>query len=604
MAGCDLDPLIGTCLAETYCVVRRLGEGGMGVVYEADHMRLPRRFAVKVLRGDRLAARTIELFKLEAENACRLRHRHIVDVIDYNVRPDGTPYIVMELLTGEDLGTRLGRRRLLSLTEAQTVLRQTASAMTAAHEAGIVHSDLKPSNLFLCQRGPSEDYLKVLDFGIARLAYAHTSLAGGGVAGTPWYMAPEQLSGLGLVDPRTDVWALGVIAFQMLSGRLPFEGAVGDVLAKIAGEDPQPLARFNRRLGPALDPVLRRALAKRPEGRHASVRALLEECVAAIQISAESADWDQRTPTGEWMIEEPTRNDIIEADTISNPSLVRAGGGPPGPPPPPRPELRRAERAPGRLAVYSDGYLGTTLDLSAVGALIQTSRRMTPGTAVAMTLAVPGTVGLLSLTARVVRLVELSRGAGANLAVEFEPAAETRAALEWYVAWVRGNRPFGWRVLAAPDGTVVPMFGSLTEFAELEPVLAALGDARGRVALNLRDLRRMNSVAVGSWIRFVVALGKHARVVLEECSVPFLETALLVPTLVFGTTVASFYLPSYCPGCGEEEGHLVQAEGDLTPAGDLAPGVAERSHCFNCGTAVVFDDFSRSLLAVVRDTRR
>jgi hypothetical protein len=352
--------------------------------------------------------------------------------------------------------------------------------------------------------------------------------------------------------------------------------------------------------------VLARALAKRPENRFASVREFVAEVVACVKRTAAAADWSEElTPSGEWVVAPPTRNDILSADTISNPEL---SGGPAGEPPPPslpRRELRRAERAPGRLAVYSEGFLGSTVDLSATGALIQTHRRLAPGTSLEMTLAVPGALGLQTATACVIRRQELKPGAGAHVAVDFAAdSAAASAALRWYVDWHRAGRPFGWRVVREQGAVTALLFGALAEFTDLEPVLTALDGLPEHVTLNLRDLRRMSSVAVGGWIRFVIALGKRARVLLDECSVPFLETALLVPNVVFGTLIRSFYLPSYCPGCGEEEGHLIHADTDLSPAGELVRDVEPRTRCFNCQGQVQFDEIFPSLVAVVREARR
>ena len=266
------DPWLGTVLAETYTIVRVLGAGGMGNVYEARHTRLPNSFAIKVLCEDMFRdERALARFRREAEIACRLKHRNIVGVLDFNTTPEGQPYIVMELLEGEDLSRRLRRCDRLPLATAVSIALQTAAALSAAHAQGVVHRDLKPQNIFLCRQADCDDFVKVLDFGISKLVGVKSSLtAEQAILGTPWYMAPEQAGGEAhLVDHRADLFALGAIVFEALAGKRPFDGEnVLAVLHHVIHEEPASLIVANPEVPPAVETVVRRALAKQPEERY------------------------------------------------------------------------------------------------------------------------------------------------------------------------------------------------------------------------------------------------------------------------------------------------------------------------------------------------
>jgi eukaryotic-like serine/threonine-protein kinase len=210
-----------------YRVTRLIGEGGMGVVYVAEHASIGRRAAVKVLRpGLTEDVEITKRFFNEARAANAIRHPGIVEVFDSGTLPSGVAYLVMELLEGESLAARLRRLGRLELTEARAIGVQTASALGAAHAAGIVHRDLKPDNLFLVRdyRDVSGENVKVLDFGIAKLGIGTSRSVSvktrtGSVTGTPAYMSPEQCRGTKEVDHRTDIYALGVILYEMVAGR-------------------------------------------------------------------------------------------------------------------------------------------------------------------------------------------------------------------------------------------------------------------------------------------------------------------------------------------------------------------------------------------------
>jgi eukaryotic-like serine/threonine-protein kinase len=265
----------GTVLQETYEIVRPVGAGGMGEVYEARHARLPGRFAVKVLTA-RVTAGSPDFlrFRREAEIASSLRHPHIVQVVDFNQAADGNPYIVMEFLDGEDLAAVMARAGGLAPPRVAAIVEQVASALAAAHGRGIVHRDLKPQNVFLVPvPGQEREWAKVVDFGISKVKTALSLTGEARLVGTPQYMAPEQAQGHpDAVDGRTDEFALAVMAYEMLSGQTAFAGdSVPAVLYKVAHEALPPLAGRVSGVTAAVDAVLARALAKDKQDRYTSV---------------------------------------------------------------------------------------------------------------------------------------------------------------------------------------------------------------------------------------------------------------------------------------------------------------------------------------------
>jgi serine/threonine-protein kinase len=281
--------LIGTILKDTYRVLRVIGSGGMGVVYEAEHTRLPRRFAIKLLReSDALDRQARERFRREALVASELGHRHIAPVHDFDTTPDGLSYLVMDLLEGEDLAARL-ERGPLEVTTVVRLVSEIASALDLAHCRGIVHRDLKPANVFLCREPDGAEVVKVLDFGMSKLADSTSQLTRSlSYLGTPHYMAPEQARGdSGTVDPRSDVFALGVMTFEMLLGRRPFAGPSLEAILYQVVHEPLPSAcAIDPRLPLALEPVLARATAKDRQVRHPSTGAFAADLAAALRTHA------------------------------------------------------------------------------------------------------------------------------------------------------------------------------------------------------------------------------------------------------------------------------------------------------------------------------
>jgi hypothetical protein len=270
--------LVGQVLQETYRIERLLGRGGKGEVYLASHMRLPRRFAIKVLFPHNVfKSEEVLRFRREAEVVSALGHPNIIEVIDFNHTTWGSPYIVMEYLEGEDLSARLQRAGRLPLIQTAAILKQVCSALHAAHQRGIVHRDLKPSNIFLCRKGDQQDYVKVVDFGLSKVWGAQTVVTAGRLAiGTPRYMAPEQAMGRSAeADARADIFSLGAILYRMLTGELPFMGdSIQALLNAIVFTDPPPMRETVPEIPEAVEHVVARALRKRPEDRFQSVESL------------------------------------------------------------------------------------------------------------------------------------------------------------------------------------------------------------------------------------------------------------------------------------------------------------------------------------------
>jgi serine/threonine protein kinase len=262
---------VGTLLNGTYRLERVIAEGGMGVVYEAAHVRLPRRFAVKVLgkpEDSRVSSTALQRFRREAEIASTLAHSHIVEVFDYQISDSGAPYLVMELLEGEDLADRLKRMGRMPIVAALRIVDEVAQALDVAHAHGVVHRDLKPANIFLARRSGREDFVKVLDFGVSKIIDAATLTHEKAMVGTPLYMSPEQAVGTQELSPASDVFSLGSITYELLTGRRAFAASsIPSILYQIVhGPTPSLVGRAPG-IGPSVDEVFVRALAKKREER-------------------------------------------------------------------------------------------------------------------------------------------------------------------------------------------------------------------------------------------------------------------------------------------------------------------------------------------------
>ncbi len=266
-----------------YVIRSKIGEGGMGAVYVAEHARLGRRVAVKVLLphlGG--SAEIVARFFNEAKAATDIKNEHIIDVLDFGEMRDGSSYIVMEWLDGQSLADLLKQR--LSIARTTHIARGIGEALAAAHARGIVHRDLKPDNIFLVTRGGDPDFVKVLDFGIAKLTLANAGdvrTQTGAMMGTPLYMSPEQIKG-GHVDQRTDVYAMGIILYQMLTGALPFPPTtLPDLLIAHTTQTPPPLRTHDPSIPAAFESVVLHALEKDPARRFATVEELVRAFASA-----------------------------------------------------------------------------------------------------------------------------------------------------------------------------------------------------------------------------------------------------------------------------------------------------------------------------------
>ena len=282
VCGVKLPPSpVGRVLGDRYRILERIGEGGMGTVWLCEHVALGKRMAVKILRPE--FSRDEELarrFEQEARAASQIGQENIIDVVDFGRTPEGSLYLVMEALEGESLARLLRRAGPLPVGRAIGILLQICRALGAAHARGIVHRDLKPENVIVVRREDGSDFAKVVDFGISKSggsAEQGRITRAGSIIGTPEYMAPEQASAAA-VDHRCDVYALGVLAYEMLTGSLPFQGETAvATLLKHQGERPAPPRQRRPDLPAELEAAILRALAKDPADRQQSMAELAAE---------------------------------------------------------------------------------------------------------------------------------------------------------------------------------------------------------------------------------------------------------------------------------------------------------------------------------------
>jgi serine/threonine protein kinase len=282
------DPLIGQVLGGTYRVLRTLGSGGMGTVYVAEHQRLRRKVAVKVLRDAvRLHPEAVQRFKHEALICGMLGNRHIVSVFDFDEPPDGAPYLVMELLEGEDLAQRVALDGPVPPASMVEIMRQVCAALACAHEEGVVHRDLKPSNVFLCHEEDEPGPLvKVLDFGASKAKGLLVTLtAPEEVLGTPSYMSPEMATARHAeVDHRSDLYSLGVLAYEALCGRRPFDArSIPEMVRQTLAVDPPPPCTVNPAIPQPLSELVMHLMRKDKAGRPESAR-LVGRQLAQLQL--------------------------------------------------------------------------------------------------------------------------------------------------------------------------------------------------------------------------------------------------------------------------------------------------------------------------------
>ena len=296
------DPRMGVLLCGRYQVRRVVADGGMGRVYEAFDVRTDRNVALKLLHSD--VAKdpvSVERFKREFAVSQLLPHEHIVEVFDFQPTPDGSYALVMEFLYGEELRNTIKREKVLSPARVVRMLSQLALGLDGAHERHLVHRDLKPDNIFLCQTRDG-DIIKILDFGSVKdkAENAKKLTVIGTTIGSPFYMAPEQAQGLETLDHRADVWALAAITYECLTGEVPFKGNSGPaILLEILTKNPRPPSELSRKdhfpIAPGLDAVTARAFQKNANHRIFSVGELADQVGLAYGLTETHKQWAART---------------------------------------------------------------------------------------------------------------------------------------------------------------------------------------------------------------------------------------------------------------------------------------------------------------------
>ena len=286
--------LVGQVLHGTYRVTRKMAQGGMGTVYEASHVKLTsKRYAIKILHQYVSAVADVyQRFLREANIAADLGHPNIVNVTDFQETAEGLPYMVMEYLEGEDMGALLAGQGRLEPAELMGIVRPVGSALQAAHDQGIVHRDIKPENIFLASTPGGTPTVKVLDFGISKIRHSKSIITKDlAILGTPQYMSPEQGEGdVQAIDHTTDIFALGIICYQALSGVLPFDGpSLMAVVRAVCDKPHRPPSEVLPSLGGEVDRVLGRALSKAKQDRHQRVGDFVDELEQALDSNRAAA---------------------------------------------------------------------------------------------------------------------------------------------------------------------------------------------------------------------------------------------------------------------------------------------------------------------------
>ncbi|MEZ4299847.1 MAG: protein kinase [Polyangiaceae bacterium] len=301
------EDLVGRTIGK-YTLTRLIGKGGMGVVYEAQNTAINKRVAIKLVSSELARNKdAVRRFQREAQAAGSVESAHIVHIFDAGSTDDGVPYIVMELLRGEDLGHRIKRLGRLELDDALHITVQILRGLTRAHAAGIVHRDLKPDNIFLVDRDDDPTFVKVLDFGISKVAPrgetpVQTLTKQGTVLGTPFYMSPEQAQGFADTDGRADLWSVGAILYECLTGRAPHTGgSYEQVIVNICTKDADDVRLHNPAVPEAIAKTIARALARERDDRFPTARDMLEGVAASsggtISLPPRSSD-EPSIPSG------------------------------------------------------------------------------------------------------------------------------------------------------------------------------------------------------------------------------------------------------------------------------------------------------------------
>jgi serine/threonine protein kinase len=276
-------PKVGDVVAGKYRLEKVAGEGGMGIVYAAQHLVLKQRVAVKVLLPSAAQSEAVvERFAREAQAAAKITSEHVARVMDAGSLSSGAPFLVMEFLEGCDLEELLElSKEPLQVEEAVDYILQALEGLAHAHAAGIVHRDLKPANLFLACRPDGGNTIKLLDFGISKSVKARPEdkrLTGQHVLGSPIYMSPEQLRNAKDIDARADLWSLGVVAYELLTGQVPFDGdGVGEIFAAVLEKEPEPIQHRNWRVSEELSRIIEKALSRNPDDRWQDAAAMAKK---------------------------------------------------------------------------------------------------------------------------------------------------------------------------------------------------------------------------------------------------------------------------------------------------------------------------------------
>ncbi len=336
----DPEDLTGAVLAGRYRLRRLLDRGGMGYVYYGEHTAIGKRVAVKVMTSEVANSDHRKRLLREAQACSRLAHENVIDITDFGQAPNGSVFLVMELLQGETLASTLDREGPLPWARAKSIILQICRALHAAHNLGILHRDVKPDNCFRIKRGANRDFIKMFDFGLAKImrdGNERPLTSSGTIFGTPEYMSPEQTRGEP-VDHRSDLYSAGIILYELVTGIVPFRGEhFMEIFKQQVAAAPKPPSELNPAISPALERVILKAIAKDPKQRYQSMqelataltavptkRAAMDNTRAGLAIIAGGSDEHTR----------PSASDVNPAasaslSTISSTSDIRASAAKP-----------------------------------------------------------------------------------------------------------------------------------------------------------------------------------------------------------------------------------------------------------------------------------